>query len=67
MVQLSSVKSDLKIKPTVEQILAIGQMSRKEHLWLISAMLSDSDITSDDRRRINYVFDCLQTGRVKLV
>jgi hypothetical protein len=68
MVRLAQGKTRLRmIKPAVEQILEAGQMSRQDHLHLTSAILSDHQMTDDERRQINRVFDYVQIGRLKLV
>jgi hypothetical protein len=68
MVRLAQGKTRLRmIKPAVEQILEAGQMSRQDHLQLTSAILSDHQMTDDERRQINRVFDYVQIGRLKLV
>jgi hypothetical protein len=54
------------IKPTVEQILQKGKINRQEHVQLTSAMLSDPQMTDEERRQINRVFDYLQIGRLQL-
>ncbi|HEY9902898.1 MAG TPA: hypothetical protein V6D43_10785 [Candidatus Sericytochromatia bacterium] len=51
----------------VDRILDTGQLSRLEHLQLVTAFLSDYKITDDERHQINHVFDDLQTGRLKIV
>ncbi len=67
MVRLAQGKTRLRIiKPAVEQILAKGKMNRQEHIQLTSAMLSDHQMTDEERRQINRVFDYLQMGRLKL-
>jgi hypothetical protein len=67
MVRLVQSKTRLKIiKPTVERILEKGQINRQEHIQLTSAMLSDYQMTDEERRQINRVFDYLQIGRLKL-
>ncbi|MBW4515942.1 MAG: hypothetical protein KME11_12045 [Timaviella obliquedivisa GSE-PSE-MK23-08B] len=67
MVRLAQGKTRLQIiKPTVEQILEKGKMNRQEHIHLTSAMLSDHQMTDEERRQINRVFDYLQIGRLKL-
>jgi hypothetical protein len=67
MVRLAQGKTRLRIiKPTVEQILEKGKMNRQEHIQLTSAMLSDHQMTDEERRQINRVFDYLQIGRLKL-
>lgn len=60
-------KSTVNTKQIIDQILISGQISRKEHMLLTSAILSDRQITEEDRRQINHIFDSLQLGRLKLV
>jgi hypothetical protein len=68
MVRLAQGKTRLKmIKPAIEQILQTGEMTRQQHLQLTSDMLSDHQMTDEERRQINRVFDYLQVGRLKLV
>jgi hypothetical protein len=59
-------KLNLAIQPIVEQIIASGKMSRQQHLQLASAILADQQLTDEERRLINRVFDYVQTGRLKL-
>jgi DNA integrity scanning protein DisA with diadenylate cyclase activity len=66
MVWAAQSKSSLSIQTITEQIIELGQLSRQEHLQLTSVMLSDSKLSNQDRRRINLIFDYLQTGRLKL-
>ncbi|MBD1863293.1 hypothetical protein [Trichocoleus sp. FACHB-46] len=66
MVWTAQSKSSLSIKIITEQIIQAGQLSRREHLQLTSIILSDSKLSSEDRRQINLIFDYLQTGRLKL-
>lgn len=54
-------------KPIVERILKTGQLSRQEHLQLVTTFLSDYKVTDDDRSQINRIFDDLQTGRLKII
>jgi len=60
-------KSNLAVKQMIEQIFSAKQISRYDHLKLISAVLSDYDLTDEDRRQINRIFDYIQTGRLKIV
>lgn len=55
------------IKPIVNRILKTSQMSRQEHLQLVTTFLSDYKVTDDDRSQINRIFDDLQTGRLKII
>lgn len=60
-------KPTVSVKQIIDQILISGQITRKEHILLTSAILSDRQITEEDRRQINHIFDSLQLGRLKLV
>jgi hypothetical protein len=67
MVRLAQGKTRSRIiEPAVDKILEKGKMNRQEHIQLTSAMLSDSQMTHEERRQINRVFDYLQMGRLKL-
>ncbi|MEW6494474.1 MAG: hypothetical protein AB1589_18455 [Cyanobacteriota bacterium] len=59
--------SSQTIKQIVERILKTGQLSRLEHLHLVTTFLSDYKVTDDERSHINRVFDELQTGHLKFV
>jgi hypothetical protein len=67
MAWLTSNKSTFLIRPLIDSIIETGQMSRKDHIQLTSAILSDQRISEEDRRQINRVFDYIQIGRLKLV
>lgn len=60
-------QSSSDIAALIEQIIAVGRMSRQEHLRLTSTILADDKITEEERRQINRIFDYIQTGRLKLV
>ncbi len=55
------------LKPIVERILKTGQLSRQEHLQLVTTFLSDYKVTDDDRSQINRIFDDMQIGRLKMI
>ncbi len=59
--------SSQSIKQIVERIFNTGQLSRLEHLHLVTTFLSDYKVTEDERSHINRVFDELQIGHLKLV
>ncbi|MBD2055500.1 hypothetical protein H6F88_05600 [Oculatella sp. FACHB-28] len=61
------IRSNLTIRQLVDSITTSGKMSRQDHLRLTSAILSDNEITEEERRQINRTFDYIQTGRLKLV
>jgi hypothetical protein len=67
MVWLTQIKSSIAIKPLIDQIISTGKMSRKEHVQLTSAILSNPRMTDEERREINRVFDYIQIGRLKLI
>lgn len=60
-------KSSVNAKKIIDQILVSGQMSRQQHMLLTSTILSDQQLTDEDRRQINHIFDYIQVGRLKLV
>lgn len=59
--------SSQTLKQMVDRILMTGQLSRLEHLQLVSTFLSDYKVTDDERNQINRVFDDLQISRLKLI
>lgn len=61
------IRSNLTIRQLVNSITTSGKMSRQDHLRFTSAILSDNEITEEERRQINRAFDYIQTGRLKLV
>jgi hypothetical protein len=60
-------QSNPATKQLVERVLTSGQLSRREHLQLVSTILSDYKVTDEERSQINRVFDELQLGRLRLV
>lgn len=67
MSRTSLNKSNLTISQIVERIVSSGQLARREHLMLTSAILSDDQISEEERYQINRVFDYIQIGRLKFV
>jgi hypothetical protein len=67
MINAALNRSVVKIDAIIDQALASGCMSRREHLQLASAMLADYRMTEPERRKINRLFDYIQMGRLKLV
>ena len=51
----------------VDRIVASGKITRREHLFLTSALLSDDKISEEDRHQINRIFDYIQIGRLKFI
>jgi hypothetical protein len=60
-------KSNLTIYQKVDRIVASGKITRREHLVLTSAILSDDKISEEDRHQINRIFDYIQIGRLKFI
>ena len=63
----SQNKSNLTIFQMVDRIVASGKISRREHLVLTSAILSDDKISEEDRHQINRIFDYIQIGRLQFI
>ncbi len=59
--------SNQGITQLLERILTAGQLNRWEYLNLMSAILSNRELSEADRHQINRVFDYVQTGRLKLI
>ncbi|PSN79314.1 hypothetical protein C8B47_12355 [filamentous cyanobacterium CCP4] len=55
------------IQALVSTIIQQGGLSRRDHLILSTAMLSNPALTSSDRQQINQVFDSIRAGRVRLI
>jgi hypothetical protein len=51
----------------VERIVASGKLTRREHLVLTSAILSDDKISEEERHQINRIFDYIQIGRLNFI
>lgn len=60
-------QSNLNIQLLVEKILSEGKLSRQEYLQMTRAILSDYNVTEEESRQINRIFDDVQTGSLKLV
>ncbi len=67
MIQPLQTYSNQAIKQIIDRIFSSGQMSRQDHIVLTYTMLSDSEISDEDRSRINQIFDYIQTGRLRIV
>jgi hypothetical protein len=66
MIWAVSQKATTNIQPVINRIMNSGQLSRQDHSQLTSAILANQ-MSDDERRQINRVFDYLQTGRLQLV
>ena len=54
------------IQTLVSDVIEQGRLSRRDHLILSTALLSNPTLTSRDRQHINRVFDSIRAGRVRL-
>ena len=67
MAGINQSLSSQTLNPIVDRIFNSGQLSRMEHLQLVTTFLSDYKVTDDERDQINHIFDDLQTGHLKIV
>ncbi|XHX79416.1 MAG: hypothetical protein RBJ76_05650 [Stenomitos frigidus ULC029] len=51
----------------VDRILAVGEMTRQDHLQLTSILLAEQNLVDSDRNKINRIFDHINTGRLKII
>jgi hypothetical protein len=58
--------SSSDLQPLVVLAIEQGVLSRRDHLTLATAMLSNPTLTDRDRQQINRVFDSIRAGRVRL-
>ena len=65
MVWTNQTRSKVPLTQMIDRILTSGQLSHTDYLKLMSAILSDQDITESERHQINRVFDYVQTGRLQ--
>ena len=66
---LSTAKnqSGFTVNQMVETIMTNGTITRRQHIQLTNAILSENQITEEDRRLINRILDYLQIGKIKIV
>ncbi len=60
-------KSGLTVNQTIETIMTSGKITRRQHIELTNAILSENQITEEDRRQINRILDYFQIGKIKIV
>lgn len=64
-------RSDVTVVPLdvghlIEQIHASGKISRKQHLRLMTAILSNDVKSREERSRINQILDATRAGQLRL-
>ncbi|MGE5659023.1 MAG: hypothetical protein ACM37W_20710 [Actinomycetota bacterium] len=67
MLRTAQNKPNFMVSLMVDRIMAAGQLSRREHLQLTSAILADHRIADEERHQINRIFDYIQIGRIKFI
>jgi hypothetical protein len=67
MLSTAKNKSGFTVNQMVETIMTSGQITRRQHIQLTNAILSENQITEEDRRQINRILDYLQIGKIKIV
>lgn len=55
------------IQALVQQAVTARQLSRRQHLRLTSAILSNSDMEPSDRFHINRLLDYVKVGKIRLI
>lgn len=64
---VSATPDPFSIQAIVQRVVRVRQISRREHLQLTSAMLSDPGMASTDRSCINRVLDYIRVGKIRLI
>ena len=67
MLSTSQDRSGFTIDRIVETIITSGEIARGQHIRLTNAILSENQITDEDRHQINRIFDYIQIGKIKIV
>jgi hypothetical protein len=64
--QISYRKGDFPIKPWLDRILKLGQVTRREYLQMTSLLLSAHYLKPEERVQINRILDNLRVGKLKI-
>lgn len=59
--------TEVAVKKIVDRIILLGRMSRQDHTKLISTAFAHGELSGEERRQINRIFDRIQTGQLQLV
>lgn len=65
MVPSTSRHSPPNLEPCLSEAIQQGVLKRRDHLRLMAALLS-SHLSTEERQRINQVFDLVRAGRIRL-
>ncbi len=61
------IKPIFTIHQMIEEILEINEITTQEHLQIANILLSGKNITDDERRQINRIFELIQSDRIKII
>jgi hypothetical protein len=60
-------QSEEAVKKLVDRIIFTRKLSRQDHSLLTASILANGDMSEGYRRQVNRIFDCIQSGQLKLV
>ncbi len=55
------------VSPLIQEAVRQRRISRRDHLALTSALLSDPTIHASDRSQISHLLDAIRQGKITLV
>jgi hypothetical protein len=61
------IKPLFTIHQMIERILESNEITTQEHLQIANVLLSGKNITDEDRRQINRIFESIQSDRIKII
>ncbi|NEP43246.1 MAG: hypothetical protein F6K35_30090 [Okeania sp. SIO2H7] len=67
MFSRSQNQSSFTINQAIETIMAAGKITRRQHVQLTNAILSENQISEEERRQLNRILDYIQIGKIKIV
>ncbi|HEY9762767.1 MAG TPA: hypothetical protein V6D07_09585 [Trichocoleus sp.] len=67
MVSVVPINDHPPIQRLTDHAMQQCALSRRDHLWLTSALLSDPTLSPTDRNQINRVLDYIRMGKIRLV
>lgn len=60
-------QSEAAVKKMVDRIIFSRKLSRQDYNLLTATVLADGETSQNNRHQINRIFDCIQSGQLKLV
>lgn len=60
-------KTGFTVNQTVEKVMNNSKITRRQHIELTNAILSENKISEEERRQINRILDYIQIGKIKIV